>query len=318
MAGNPAYTRGGTAASFNASLSTMWARRNFPRLGTFFEAAAQLGFRQVELNHQVNSAMLEGLRLEQLPISSIHEPCPADIPTEQLKERDWLISSPSEECRGQGVAAIKRSIDLAHRLQVPVIVVHCGMMSLETGRETRLRELLKDGAQGSEQYRSTQAQLLQARSDLAGPHIDAVIRSLHELLDYAAEARVQLGLENRYHCLDIPSLDEMGTLLDLADPTRLGFVYDVGHAQALDRLGFHAHEEWLRRYSSRIIEVHLHDVLGTDDHLAPGLGEVDFDVVAAYLPRTAIRTLELQGSNTSSQVSAGLRYLAQHRCIEAL
>jgi sugar phosphate isomerase/epimerase len=110
----------------------------------------------------------------------------------------------------------------------------------------------------------------------------------------------------------------MGELLALAGPDQLGFVYDVGHAQALDRLGFFSHEEWLRRYSSRMIEVHLHDVKGVTDHLAPGLGEVDFDMVASYLPEDAIRTFELQVVNTPEQVRAGLRFLAEHGCIKTV
>jgi sugar phosphate isomerase/epimerase len=84
---------------------------------------------------------------------------------------------------------------------------------------------------------------------------------------------VRLGVENRYHHMDLPSLDEMGELLGLADADRLGFLYDVGHAQTLDRLGFYSHEEWLKRYGSRIIGVHLHDALGVEDHRMPGLAK---------------------------------------------
>lgn len=67
-----------------------------------------------------------------------------------------------------------------------------------------------------------------------------------------------------------------------------------------------------------IIEVHLHDVKGINDHLAPGLGEVDFRMVAAYLPDTAIRTFELQPANTPEQVKAGLKYLAERGCIQSI
>ena len=42
----------------NASLSTMWAIKNYPDLNDFFEISKQLGFQKIELNHQVNSAML--------------------------------------------------------------------------------------------------------------------------------------------------------------------------------------------------------------------------------------------------------------------
>ena len=93
---------------------------------------------------------------------------------------------------------------------------------------------------------------------------------------YAGRFGIRLGLENRYHYMDIPTPDELEQLLELAGPDRLGFIYDVGHAQALDRLGFFPHEEWLKRFASRMIGAHLHDVIGVNDHHAPGLGEIDF------------------------------------------
>ncbi len=125
-----------------------------------------------------------------------------------------------------------------------------------------------------------------------------------------------LGLENRYHFMEFPSPDELGELLDLAGPERLGFIYDVGHAQALSRLGFFPHEEWLTRFAPRIIGTHLHDVIGIQDHLAPGLGDVDFDLIAAYLPKEAFRTCEFLGSNTPEQVRNGLKVLQEHGCIQ--
>ncbi len=164
--------------------------------------------------------------------------------------------------------------------------------------------------------RPSRNECAQERARLIGPRLESVRRSLLELLEFAAPSGLRLGLENRYHFFDLPSPDEMEELLALAPPDRLGFVYDVGHAQALDRLGFYPHEEWLHRFAPRIIETHLHDVIGVTDHLAPGLGEVDFDRIAPYLPAEAIRTLELHPSNTPAQVKSALKYLAEHGCIQ--
>jgi sugar phosphate isomerase/epimerase len=82
-------------------------------------------------------------------------------------------------------------------------------------------------------------------------------------------------------------------------------------------MGFYPHEEWLGRFSRRIIGTHLHDVIGTTDHYAPGLGQVDFDRVAAYLPASAFRTCEFQTFNTPEQVKTGLRFLVEHGCIKS-
>ncbi len=313
-------SRGSAAApvtTYMASCSSMWARRNFPGLADFLEACRRLGFERAELNHQVDSAMLQGLDLRHEPLSSLHEPCPADVSVDELKARDWLVSSPDEECRRHGVDAIKRTIDLARSLRLPVIVVHAGMVSTDFALEQKLRKLYEAGQAGTVEYGEVKQALIDTRGRLISRCFQSVKKSLHELLTYADGSSICLGLENRFHYYDIPGLDEMGELLAMADESRLGFVYDVGHAEHLSRLGFYDHEDWPRRYSARIVEVHLHDMTGVHDHQAPGLGGIDFDWVARYLPAGAIRTLELQPSNSPEQVRAALNYLARHGCITA-
>jgi sugar phosphate isomerase/epimerase len=143
-------------------------------------------------------------------------------------------------------------------------------------------------------------------------------RSLSELIKFADQFQVKWGLENRYHFMDIPSIDEMGELLNLAESTSLGFIYDVGHAQALDRLGFYSHEDWLQRYSSRMFGSHLHDVIGVTDHNAPGLGEIEFKFIANFLPENAFRTFEMLPGNTLAQVNVGLDLMIETGCIKYL
>lgn len=304
--------------TYDASFSTMWANKKFPALDDFFIAARQMGFARVELNHQINSAMLSGIELDHYQFSSVHEPCPADISTEMLKERDWLVSSPDEECRRQGVASIKRSIDLAQALGAGIVVMHSGIIQVDGSLENNLRALFEAGQVHSQGYLEIKNRLADIRAARAGVCLESVKKSLMELLEYAGRFGVRLGLENRYHYFDIPNPDEMGFLLGLAGPDQLGFVYDTGHAQALDRLGFYPHEEWLQRYFAHMIGVHLHDIIGIADHYAPGLGEVDFDRLAAYLPADAFRTCEFQMVNTTEQVKAGLKFLAEHGCIKCL
>ena len=303
---------------YDVSLSTMWAKHNFASLSEFFMAARALGFNKIELNHQITSAMLKGINLKQYQFSSIHEPCPADISVEILKQRDWFISSQDEECRRQGVLAIQRSIDLAYDLGTPIVVVHAGNVHANLSLEKKLRALFEARKGKTDEYLSLKEEMIKDRASLAEARLEAVKKSLLELLSYAARFSIRLGLENRFHWLDIPTLDEMEILLELGGPDQLGFIYDVGHAQTLDRLGFFPHEEWFKRFASNIIGIRLHDVRGVVDHYAPGLGEVDFDRVAVYLPREAFRTCELQPSNTVEQVKNGLEFLVRHHCVRSL
>jgi sugar phosphate isomerase/epimerase len=301
---------------YNASISTMWGIKNFPGLEKFFITARRLGFTKIELNHQVSSTMLSGIRLDRYPISSVHEPCPADISVETLKSRDWLISAVDEDCRRQGVISIKRSIDLAVELEVEMVVIHAGNVRGNQALENEVFRLFISGSAQSQEYLEARRCFADERHRLIAPRLEATKRSLKELIEYARRVGVRLGLENRYHYLDIPGLDEMGLLLDLADPDLLGFVFDVGHATALDRLGFYPFEDWLRRYAGRLFAVHLHDAIGIYDHLAPGLGEVDFSRVASYLSRDVLCTMEIEGGNTPAQVKAGIKNLADSGCVK--
>ena len=303
---------------YDASLSTMWAIKTVPSLKDFIEFARRIGFARIELNHKVTSAMLSGIDFNRMQVSSVHEPCPADISADELKKRDWLISSTNEDFRREGVKAIQRSIDLASQFHASAVVIHAGQVSPDTVLEKSLRALITSGVRESAQYREIQRQMIQVRAGAAGAAFESVQKSIRELLAYAEKTKVQLGIENRYHYMEIPSPDELGTLLNVAAPDRLGMIYDVGHAQSLEILGFYPHEEWLKRFSPRIIGTHLHDVLGTTDHYAPGLGTVDFSMVAAYLPEHAFRTCEFQTFNTPEQVKAGLEFLVEHGCIRSL
>lgn len=110
----------------------------------------------------------------------------------------------------------------------------------------------------------------------------------------------------------------MTTLLDLLDNEVIGFWYDVGHAQTLGQLGFTSHEAWLHRFASQMVGVHLHDVIGIDDHQAPGLGEVDWDMVLHYLPKGVHYTVEVQPQNTPAQIMAGMVFLTEKGILQTL
>jgi sugar phosphate isomerase/epimerase len=294
----------------DVALSTMWAIGQFKNLADFFSAGRKLGFARFELNHAINSAMLEGLSLNGM-ITSIHEPCPADLSVPMLKERNWLISAPDEENRRQGVAAVQRSIDLAHRLGVQVVIVHPGRVDIDLALESTLVRLYKAGESDQPEYAQAKGQLAEARAAQAKVNMRSVRRSLLELAEAAAQVGVRLALENRYHYHEIPLPDELDDLLRLGCGEVLGYWHDVGHAQVLQHLGFGTHEEWLRRFTGRMIGIHLHDVVGLSDHLAIGLGQMDWEMVARYLPASALRTCEFQPFNAPKEVAAALTWLVE-------
>lgn len=303
---------------FDAALSTMWHVGQSIPFHETFAVARSLGFARFELNHQIPPEIFEKIDFNQFRIGSLHDPCPAVISMDEQKQRDWMISSMDEECRAQGVRIAFRTIDEAVKLHARLVVIHPGSIVADTRMDKELRKKFRAGEQGTPDYIELQERLISDRKKYADGHLDAVLRSLREIIDYASPTGLMIGLENRYRYYDLPILDEMETMLDLIDEEWYGFQYDIGHAQTLDRLGLCNHEEWLKRYANRMVGVHIHDVTGIIDHQKPGAGEVDFGTVARYLNGRVYRTLEVNPHLTTEDITAALDLLAEAGCIQRL
>ncbi len=305
-------------AKWNASLSSMWMMGRFHDLNECLAEINRIGFKSVELNHQVDSRTLASVDLRQCTFSGIHEPCPADIAAIMLKEKDLLISSMDEGRRQQGVRMTKRSINLAHDLGAGVVIVHAGMIHGDDELEQRMRKLYRSGKRSSAEYEKLLKETRKVKARHINEHMDAVLTSLRELIEYARPYSIRIGIENRYHFMDIPGPAELEKLLKVDGEEQIGFIFDVGHAITMDRMGFYPFNEWLTRFSERIIGVHIHDVKGIEDHLPPGLGDVDFSILSASIPPNAFRTLEVKANSTREQIIAGLQLLEQKGCIARL
>jgi sugar phosphate isomerase/epimerase/beta-phosphoglucomutase-like phosphatase (HAD superfamily) len=297
--------------SVRASLSTSWAIGNFDRLEDFCESARRMGFAQIELNHQVTSAMLEGFQPHPGLVSSVHEPCPSQVPISVLAGRDWMISSEIEANRREAVAAIQRSIELAERLQARVVVVHCGNVQADNTMEKELVALYHAGLNHSPEADRLREVMRSQRQVKSGPRLAALIASVKELSDFAAPRGVCLGLENRDYFMQLPHPEELEILLSLAGPEQIGFVLDTGHAAHLDRLGLLPQRVWLERFGHRLVGMHLHDIQGLSDHRAPGQGDLDFSDFQQRVSGFGMKTLELEPDQSVSQVKSGLAYLLQ-------
>jgi sugar phosphate isomerase/epimerase len=235
-----------------------------------------------------------------------------------MDRKDWMISSLDEDKRAIAVNSVKHTLDMAVQLGCRYVVVHPGGTGIDHSLECQYRLLFEAGKQNSPESASLREKLVSARDRVKDAHLAATIKSLEEIGPYAFKAGIAIALENRYHYYDIPLLDEMQILLDLFEDAGWGFNYDVGHAQTLDRLGFFKHEDWLTRYSDRMIAVHLHDVVGITDHQVPGTGDIDFRWVASLLPAMAHRTLEVSPKHSAEEITKGMEHLVITGCIHKL
>lgn len=301
---------------YKVALSSMWGIGRFNRMADFVSKAKELGFCYFELNHQVNAALLEEFLAlydaGQMLISSVHAPCPngdADLAGQPQ------ISDLDEDLRRAAVAQVKTTIDLAVRVGARAVVLHVGNVPESMEQERTLRCLYGD-RRSSPEYAEALLTFRKVRETYAAAHMAAVIRSLEEIVPYAQERGIILGLENRYYGHEIPSLEEAAFLLGHFGDGVIGYWHDVGHAQTLERLGLFKHKDWLLRFGSRMVGIHLHDAQGLNDHKAVGLGDINLAKVVSYVPAAALRVCEFGSHNTEDQVIFGLERLAQLGYIE--
>jgi len=304
-----------TVQLYDAALSTMWGVDQKIPFNQTFEIGRQAGFARFELNHKVSPDLFSQWDNNRFYINTVHDPCPAVYTNEDLKANDFLISSLDEKRRITGMDITKRTIDLACKLGARSVVIHPGMIMTDRRLENQQRALFAEGKKESREFAEATRALILHRASLAPAHLDQTVKSMDELIGYCRGTGLEIGLENRYHYYDIPLIDEMKILLDLCCDEWYGFQYDCGHAQTLSVLGFCEHKDWLDRFSKRMIGVHLHDVQGIKDHQLPGTGEVDFGMIASYLPMTAHRTLELSPKLTFDDLHTALEVLERSGCI---
>jgi sugar phosphate isomerase/epimerase len=291
------------------SLSTMWIQHRFDNLSDFFAAGNAMGFEQFELGHVVRPEMFRGVQPGQQTISSTHAPCPAN-------PGPWdYLASLDEGKRKHAIAQAKDTIALAQKFKAPVVVLHVGKVDIDPSLERRLRDLYNEGKKGTQEYEDTKRRLVEARARVQAQNLAAAASSLEEISQYAQAAGIRLGLENRYYYYEIPSIEEMSALLTSSDPTTVFYWHDTGHAQNLETLGFTQHEEWLQAFGSRMAGVHLHDIVGLQDHRIAGSGEMNWPMIASYLPADAIRTCEFDWPYSEEEIVAGVETLRQVGCL---
>ncbi len=287
----------------------MWAKGRFRHMEGFVAKAKELGFTHIEANASVSPQMLSELLKANVPISSIHSPCPATLSSRGMSINSLSLSSTNESDRMEAISYTKRTIDLALSVKAKAVVLHMGEVPIDLGLEDRLYELCNGGYAQTEEYSQTKEELLRQRNSRALHYFDRAQKSLQDISEYSQQKGIILGLENRFHFNEMPNIDELAVLLNNVPRNLVGYWHDIGHAEVQQRLGFSLHEEWLSRFRDRMVGIHLHDVLGTSDHYVPGKGDTDWEIVTEYLPPKIIKVCEIGEWNNEEQIEGVIEFL---------
>lgn len=280
------------------ALSTAWNAFRYDNGKEIIREIKNLGFNTVELSFNLTEGIVRDIaelaEEKQIKVRSLHNYCP--VP-EGLSRQEALpdcfsLASLDPEQRQKAIKYTKISIDTAFRLKAEAVVLHCGRVEIPD----RTRELFvfydnKSGLSSAPALR-LKDEMRREREERISGHLDAALKSLEELVDYSTRLKVKLGIENRFYFREIPSFEETAKILERFQGANVFYWHDTGHAQLWENLGFLRHQDYLERYQQSLLGLHLHDIKGTQDHLAPGTGDYDFSVLKPYFKKDTIKTLE--------------------------
>ena len=171
-----------------------------------------MGFSAVELSYRISQPQLEEalqtLKKLNLGVSSIHNFCPTpyDGPTTRHVSNYYRLSSVDEEERKSAVKWTKAAIDTAKRVGAQVIVIHAGQVDVDDERSRKLFDFFTTGQEDTPAFASERSRILQLREKQRGRFIEALEKSLSELIAYIKGQSVKIGLETRFYPLKFLTL----------------------------------------------------------------------------------------------------------------
>jgi sugar phosphate isomerase/epimerase len=244
-------------------------------------------------------------------ILSLHNFCPLpdSVDTRRASPDYYSLASIEEAERRKAVEETKHTIDTACRLKAKTVIVHSGRLNIRD----KTRELAEVITKGVDPAATIATMRKERDEEIKKGYLDSLIKSIDEISEYSKKTEIRIGLENRFYFSELPSMEEFEVIfVHFGADSNIGYWHDVGHAEVFERLKLASHKEYLDRFASRLIGVHLHDVKGIiDDHKAPLMGEFDFAMLKPYLRKGILKVLEPHAPATSEDIKRALAYLKQ-------
>lgn len=278
------------------ALSTNWCNRRLETGEAIVDAALSLGFTSLELGFHTTDQQVQGFRrrLDEMPVGSVHAFCPVPISAPQGYPELYQLASFDEEARKMARFQVTRNIRFAAEMGADTLVLHMGRVPC---RGWISRWDVK------RRFRRGQKMVEIARRELAA------------LVPELERNHVTLALENLPYLEGFPGEDELVQLLgsELGSAPVRGW-FDTGHDLVRERNGWRGKSvtDDPAAGARLFAGMHINDVVDReDDHLAPGMGKVDFAALKGFARSVRHVVFEPHAMISEEELRRGVGYLRE-------
>lgn len=300
------------------SFSTSWNWRNAWNKGytgkDILNQIINLGFNKVELNYKVTKEMLKTMypviESGQMEVSSVHNVFPY-IEDQQMDTDSIFFAYDDEVLRSRAIDCTINTIDYAHQLGAGAVVMHIAATPIEHMKyDKQLKNLYQQGTRFSQEYQDIFKEMIFQREKNMSENLDSIIHCLDILLNHIAKRNynIILGIENRAICHQIPTYREAKSIIDHFDSEHIGFWLDIGHSVMMENIGLNNRED-LDQLKGNTVGVHIHDVIGVNDHYAPYCMSNCIDDFITIIKDARFKVLELGIKNSEEAIKQGTKIL---------
>jgi sugar phosphate isomerase/epimerase len=298
------------------ALSTSWISTKIDDAQVLLQTLERLPISGIELEYRISEATFQQMRSllqnSRLKVVSVHNffPKPEVKPGARANGDFFMLSSLDPDERRCAVELTRKTIEHAAEFGARTVVLHCGRVEMK--REiVRLYKYYNSHRMRSKRAQDFISRKQLERDRLKPPHMESLLLSLESLSKDAEKHGILLGLENRFHYDELPTLDDFEWIFSRLNGSPIGYWHDTGHAHVNEQLTIVPAGSLLRNYADKLIGVHLHDAIGLEDHLAPGTGEIDFKPLKSCLKPDTLKVAELKPQTPEVEVLQGVRFIQE-------
>jgi hypothetical protein len=210
----------------------------------------------------------------------------------------------------EAVAVATAAMALSQEVGARFVVLRPGPVAGLGRLWERLRPHFLRGALSDDE--SPADEFMQARSALAGRHLDAAMRSLSQLLNLAQRLNLSVLLPCPRRALELPAPAELGALRSEFAGAPLAPLFDVPAAHLASMMRLFPLRDSVLAFGDGPL-ANLSDSCGAVGGLPPGHGEVDLGAIVRALPADIAREFAPWPGLTLPEVIAGYRGVAALR-----